>query len=416
MSAHVATIAGLVAMFVIATALPINMGAIAIAAAFIIGTVYVDMPAAAILAGFPGDLFVTLVGITYLFAMAQKNGTVDFLVHWGVKATGGRIGVIPWVMFGVAALLTSIGAVSPGAVAIIAPIALRFAVQHGINPMLMGLMVIHGAQAGAFSPISIFGGITNQVVERAGIEGNETAIFLASLGFNAAIAVVVSLVFRSPQPQKDAPASAENKAMSVAAGRLTPDRALTLTALVALAVGALAFNLNVGFVAMTAAVVLAICFPKAQQGTVEKAAWSTVLLICGVITYIGVLQKAGTVDWIGQGASQLGQPLLAVLLLCYVAGIVSSFASSTGVLGATIPLAVPLLAQGELGAVGVVAAIAVSTTIVDASPFSTNGALVLANIEADKRERFLKTLLIYAAVVTTVGPGLTWLAFVLTGL
>lgn len=416
MSAHVATIAGLVIMFAVATMLPINMGAIALAAAFIVGTVFVDMPAAAILAGFPGDLFVTLVGITYLFAMAQKNGTVDLLVHFGVKATGGRIGVIPWVMFAVSALLTAIGALSPGAVAIIAPIALRFAVQHGINPMLMGLMVIYGAQAGAFSPISVFGGITNQVVARADIAGNQTVMFLASLGFNAAIAVVVSYVFRKPGPLASAAAAREASALAADAGRFTPERLLTLIALAGLGVGALAFNLNVGFVAMTAAVALAICFPKAQQGTVEKAAWSTVLLICGVITYVGVLQKAGTVDWIGEAASQLGQPLLAVLLLCYVAGVVSSFASSTGVLGATIPLAVPLLAQGELSAVGVVAAIAVSTTIVDASPFSTNGALVLANIEAENRERFLKTLLLYAAVVTTVGPGLTWLAFVVTGI
>ena len=121
MSAQVATIAGLVLMFIAATALPVNMGAVALAAAFIVGTLFVDMSASAILAGFPGDLFVTLVGITYLFAIAEKNGTVDLLVHWGVKATGGRISVIPWVMFAISALLTSIGAVSPGAVAIIAP-------------------------------------------------------------------------------------------------------------------------------------------------------------------------------------------------------------------------------------------------------------------------------------------------------
>ena len=40
-------------------------------------------------------------------------------------------------------------------------------------------------------------------------------------------------------------------------------------------------------------------------------------------------------------------PLLAALLLCYIGGIVSAFASSVGVLGATIPLAVPFLLQGS---------------------------------------------------------------------
>ena len=72
-------------------------------------------------------------------------------------------------MFVIAAVLTSVGAVSPGAVAIIAPIALGFATQYKISPLLMGLMVIHGAQAGGFSPISIYGGITNGVVAKAGL-------------------------------------------------------------------------------------------------------------------------------------------------------------------------------------------------------------------------------------------------------
>ena len=43
-----------------------------------------------IFAGFPGDLFIILVGVTYLFAIATNNGTVDWLVHAAVKAVGGR--------------------------------------------------------------------------------------------------------------------------------------------------------------------------------------------------------------------------------------------------------------------------------------------------------------------------------------
>jgi len=416
MSVHLATIFGLIAMFVFATALPINMGALGLAAAFIVGSLFVDMTAVQILAGFPGDLFVTLVGITYLFAIAESNGTVDLLVHYGVKATGGRVAVIPWVMFFVGALLTSIGAVSPGAVAILAPVAMRFAYQHHINPMLMGLMVVHGCQGGGFSPISIYGGITNQVMERAGLETNDTALFLASLLFNLVIAVVISLVFRSNPDTNTSGTMGDVKSdvtADVTAGKLTPQRILTLVALLALAVGALAFNLNVGFVAITAAVVLAIIFPGAQKGAVDKAAWSTVLLICGVITYVAVLQKAGTITWIGDGAAHMGSPLLAVLLLCYVAGVVSAFASSVGVLGATIPLAVPLLAQGDLSAVGVVAAIAVSTTIVDASPFSTNGALVLANAKSSERDTMFKQLLFYGGVITLVGPFFAWLLLIL---
>ena len=70
------------------------------------------------------------------------------------------------------AALTASGAVVPGAVAIIAPIALGFALTYGINPMLMGLLVINGATAGGFSPISVFGSIVNGVVERNDLAEN----------------------------------------------------------------------------------------------------------------------------------------------------------------------------------------------------------------------------------------------------
>ncbi len=111
------------------------------------------MNAKAIIAGFPADLFLTLVGITYLFALAQNNGTIDWLVQLAVRAVRGRIAAIPWIMFVIAALLTAVGAVSPAAVARSSrPIALGFAAKYGISPLLMGLMVVHGAQAGGFSP------------------------------------------------------------------------------------------------------------------------------------------------------------------------------------------------------------------------------------------------------------------------
>ena len=195
MSPEIACIVGLVVLFVVGTALPVNMGALAFVMAFVVGGLYVDMSAANVLAGFPGDLFVTLVGITYLFAIAQNNGTIDWLVRQAVRWVRGHTAAIPWVMFFVTALLTSVGAVSPGAVAIVAPIALRFSQQYRIHPLLMGLMVIHGAQGGGFSPMSIYGGITNQVVQRADLAGNDMHLFLASLGFNLLVAVVVFFVF-----------------------------------------------------------------------------------------------------------------------------------------------------------------------------------------------------------------------------
>ena len=416
MATQIAGIVLLAVMFIIATALPINMGALALVGAFIIGLLSHLSPKD-IFAGFPGDLFVTLVGITYLFAIAQNNGTVDWLVHKAVWLVRGRIAAIPWVMFTVAAVLTAVGAVSPAAVAIIAPIALRFSQRYKISPLLMGLVVIHGAQAGGFSPISIYGGITNQVVERAGLPRNDLALFLASFFFNLGVAVLIFFLFRGHRTgrlneREDRKELSDGEPESVQIG-LNKHRVLTLVGLISLGVGSLALELNIGLLAISVAVLLALLAPHDQKRAIEQVSWPTVLLITGVITYIAVLQKIGAVDLVGNSVSRIGAPLLAALLLCYIGGIVSAFASSIAVLGTTIPLAVPFLLQGHVHAVGVVAAIAVSTTIVDVSPFSTNGALVVANSQGVDKDHFYRQMLIYSAVVVAVGPFLTWLVLVL---
>ena len=95
MSAKLISIYVLGAMFVLATALPVNMGVIAFVGAFAVGTLAAGMSAKDIMAGFPADLFLTLVGITCLFALAQ-NGTIGWLVRLAVRAVRGRIAAIPW--------------------------------------------------------------------------------------------------------------------------------------------------------------------------------------------------------------------------------------------------------------------------------------------------------------------------------
>ncbi|MFC8226013.1 SLC13 family permease [Streptomyces sp. NPDC057287] len=408
MSAELISILVLVAVFAIATTRSINMGALAFAAAFAVGELAAGLDADGIFAGFPGDLFVVLVGVTYLFAIARANGTTDWLVHASIRLVGGRIALIPWVMFVITGALTAIGAVSPAAVAIVAPIALSFAARYGISPLLMGAMVVHGAQGGGFSPISIYGSIVNGIVERENLPGNEIALFLASLVANLAIAGVVFVVFgglklarhRTTEGDDDSPGPVAEEANS----RLDAPRTATLLSLLALVVAVLVLDLDAGLTAITLAVLISAVWPDTSRQAVGAIAWPTVLLICGVLTYVGVLEEMGTITWAGEGVGGIGVPLLAALLLCYIGAIVSAFASSVGIMGALIPLAVPFLAQGEIGAVGMIAALAVSATVVDVSPFSTNGALVLAAAPDVDRERFFRQLMVYGGVVVAVVP------------
>ena len=464
MSAPVLSIIILAVMFLLATVLPLNMGALAFVGAFLLGSVVLGMSTNDILANFPGGLFLTIVGVTYLFAIAQNNGTIDLLVRGAVRLVGNKVSLIPWVMFAITALITAVGALSPAAVAIIAPIALSFAAKHKINPLMMGMMVIHGAQAGGFSPIAVYGVTVNGIIAKTDLEASPIAIFLASFIFNLAIAVVLSIVlggnrFRSTKAGRlveqaaetrmavsvgarasasgatlrgsgsdisPAGVSAKGTSSSASAGstdaatangaRATVPQLVTILGLIALAVISLGFKVDVGFVSITIAIVLALVSPAAQKGAVNKISWSTVLLICGMLTFVGVLEEAGTIKFVSNGVADLGMPLLAALVICYIGAIVSAFASSTAILAALIPLAVPFLATGEIGAVGVIAALAVSATIVDVSPFSTNGALVLANAPEDvDKDKFYKQILSYSGIIVIAGPAIAWLVMVLPG-
>ena len=157
---------------------------------------------------------------------------------------------------------------------------------------------------------------------------------------------------------------------------------------------------------------LHLIFPASSGDAEKKIAWSVVLLVCGIVTYVAALQRYGTVDAVGGGIAGLSTPLVIALLICAVGAVTSAFASSAGILGAMIPLPSRSWRAGTIGTTGLVVALAISATVVDATPFSTVGALVVANAEDDERSHVYRGLLVWGAVMVVTAPLVTWLIFI----
>jgi di/tricarboxylate transporter len=386
---------------------------------FLVGSIAVGEGAREMFSGFPVDLFVLLVGVTYLFAIASANGTVERTVHAAARLVDGRRALIPWIVFVVAALPAMAGALGSAGVALLAPLALELARRYGIDRRMVGLMVVHGAAAGNFSPLNVLSGVVTQAIARGGLEMSAGTLFVANLAYNVALAGIISLVFRRREPANREPANREPANREpvnrepVNREPVNPAQASTLAALGAVAIAALVFRLNIGFVALAAAATLHAVFPRSSNGADKQIAWSVVLLVCGVVTYVAALQRYGTVDAVGTGIASLSTPLAAALLICAVGAVTSAFASSAGILAALIPLTVPLLAQGAIGTTGLVVALSISATVVDSTPFSTVGALVVANAASDERAHVYRGLLTWGVVMVLTAPILTWLLFVL---
>lgn len=419
MSPELFSIILLIVMFVVATALPINLGVMGFVAAFLVGTFLGDLSADDLFGGFPANLFVLLAGVTYLFAIARKNGTIDLLMHWGLRLVRGNVGLVPWIMFSLTTLLCGVGALSAAGVAVVAPIALRSAARYGISPLMMGILVVQGATAGSYSPISPFGVITNGVLASEGLPQSPVLLFANALVFNAVVAALVFVAFgglrllgkRISLEELEGRDAAEDEAEGDEGG-LTPYRGATLAGIVLLVVLALGFGVDVGFAAFTIALALALMAPREQAGTLGELPWPVILLVAGLLTYVDVLDQIGTIDYVEGLIASTANPLVAALAASYVGGVISAFASTAGILGVAIPLAGSVLQDPSIPAIGAVSAVAIASAIVDVSPFSTNGALLLANAQNVDPRKFFRQLLLWAAIVTLVMPLLAWLVFV----
>jgi hypothetical protein len=73
------------------------------------------------------------------------------------------------------------------------------------------------------------------------------------------------------------------------------------------------------------------------------------------------------------------------------------------------------MARGEIGTSGLVIALAISATVVDSTPFSTVGALVVANTEDFERTHVYRGLLLWGGVMVVTSPLLTWLFLIVLG-
>ncbi|PXY36187.1 SLC13 family permease [Prauserella flavalba] len=446
MSIHVIGVVALVLVFVIGTARPVSIGALALVATFLIGTLVANETPDEVLAGFPPDLFVLLVGVTYLFGLAASNGTIEWIIDRAVRLFGDRPALVPWLIFVFSAVPTTAGALGPAGVAMLAPLCLRLGERYAIDRRMSALMVMHGSCLGNFSPLNGLAIIVQKAAGASGVSISSSALFFGNAAYNIGLAVVIYLCFggrtllrerrlrvataaatvgasvsatatgaSDPVPGSAAVTTVDHDRTETRGGStpLRADQTITLAVMLGVGVGALVFDIEIGFLALIAAVALHAVFPKRFDKADKRIVWSVVLLICGVTTLVGAMERYGTVDAVGNGIASLGAPLLTAFLLCLVGAFTSAFGSSAGLLGVLIPLAVPFLVQGEVGATAMIIALAISATVVDSTPFSSVGALTLANAPEPERRPLFRTMLTWGIAMALTAPVLTWLIFVL---
>ncbi len=73
----------------------------------------------------------------------------------------------------------------------------------------------------------------------------------------------------------------------------------TVVGLLALAVLTLFFKQDIGFVSISIGLLLTLMAPNLQKRALGQVSWPEIMLIVGVSTYVGVMDKMGTIDFVG---------------------------------------------------------------------------------------------------------------------
>jgi di/tricarboxylate transporter len=410
---------GLLIAIVVSVTTSLNIGTLAIGLSLIVGYYIGGVKIPDIVKGYPTSLFILLAGTTYLFAIAQTNGTLEKITKYAIKAVRGNVAMLPIVLFFLAFGLSAMG---PGQItisALLAPPAMLLAGEVGISPLLMALVVGNGAQAGAMSPIAPPGIISASILGKIGLTDVGMVLWMNMLICHVAVSILAYFLFGGIKLLRTKDTGQRESLRSLQVEPFNRSQILTIIGIFVLIIGAVFFKMDIGMAGFMIGALLSL-FRCVDEGKAIKAMpWGTILMVTGVTVLVQLMSTVGGMDLFAALIAKMSTAYTVTLVAGFWSGLVSAYASTTGViLPAFLPMAKPLLQQvGGTDLMALLSSIIVCGFVVDLSPLSTTGAVFIANAppSADKTKLF-RNMLIWGLSMSVVGAVVCWLAFTVLGL
>ena len=404
------SLGALVVAMIVSCFSELNVGALGVALAWVVGVYLGGMKLDDVLAGFPVQLFLTLAGVTLLFTQAQINGTLDRVAHAAVRVCRGNTGLMPIMFFVLAGLIASLGPGNVATASMLAPMAMAVGMRASIPPFLMAIMVGNGAQSGSLSPFAPTGIIVTRLMNSIGLAGHEWRTYILNFVAHAMVAFAGYFLFGGWRLFKNRFKGAEAGGADT---QFTLQHWVTIGVIGCVLVVVLAFKANIGMAAFTGAVVLAALKIADHDQSIRRMPWTPILMVCGVSVLVALLEKTGGLDLFTELLAKIATPGSLTGVIAFVTGLISVYSSTSGVvLPAFLPTVPGLIARLGGDAYSVASSMNVGAHLVDMSPLSTTGAMCLAGISdtAQVRPTYNK-LLAWGLSMTIVGAVGCWIFF-----
>jgi len=371
----------------------LNTGLLAIAFAVILGKM-AGFREADVIGGWSTNLFIMLLGVTFLFSIAQTNGTLELFARKVVAISGKQTRLIPWAIYFLTMFLAAIGPGTIPVMALIAPIGMALAAEMKISPLLLAPIGVLGSAAGGISPIAPTGIIGTTLAAQQGIVGIGMPYFYNSLIGETLVVAFLYIVLggykiKSEKVLRNADLPTFNKKQMI-----------TMAGIVAMVFIVLLTKSNVGLVAFVVGVALLWIGVADERKSIAGIPWGTLILVCGVGVLMNLAIKLKGIEMLAQFLASFMNPSTASPIIGLTAGIMSWFSSTSGVVMPTLIPTVSALVKslgGNVSQLDLISSITMTAHTAGVSPASTGGALALASYaanahvsEADQNKLFMQ--------------------------
>jgi di/tricarboxylate transporter len=387
-----ASLAALVLAIAVSCTARVNVGILAIALAWGLGLL-TGAGAELVTASFPASLFLTLAGVTLLFALTEANGTIDRVATAALRLARGDARLLPWLLFLIASALAGAGPGAIAAVALVAPMGMAVGRRAGLSPFLSALMVVNGANASNLSPVSAVGIVANAKIAEAGLGAHELKVWAANFFAHVLVTAAAYLALGAYRARGGAPPGG---APAPSAGL---SRAQWATARVVV------WRLPFGASAFAAALVLVLTGAADEAAGLKRLPWSAVMMVSGMSLLVTAVEKTGGMELFTSLLARLATPASVNGVMALVTGLISTYSSTSGVVLPTFLPTVPGLLR-ELGGgepLALALSINVGASLVDSSPLSTLGALCVAAAAAEAAKDLFRKLMIWGLSMSLAG-------------
>lgn len=397
--------------------LKINTGFFAMGFAYIIGCFILDLKPNEVIGMWPIKIFYTILSVSLFYNFAMANGTLEKLSQHLLYSTKKFPYLLPLAIFFAAMFIASLGAGYFTVLAFFGPITLILCEKTGLKKLVGAIAVNYGSLAGANFMTSGSGIIFKGLIENTSYVNNSyyftSLIFISTL--IVPIIVIGSLIFinfnkHTKHLDIEIPKKFEKEQKTTLTLIFTM---IFLTLIIPILVTIFPNNqffkfinskIDIGLIAIVFSIIAFIKKLGNEKEIIAKVPWNTLIMICGVGMLISVAIKAGTIDllssWIGTNIPKV----LVPIILCLVAGIMSFFSSTLGVVAPSLfPIVPSLVAVTGLNPAVLFVSIILGAQATSISPFSSGGSLILSSSTVEEKDKLFNQLMFKGVSICLIG-------------